>query len=94
SCIGGEIGATISMGSEGRLDEMLFGETCGKIVVSVAPENQATFEAHLKANLAGNWHKIGEVNDSNTLEIASLINVSVADMTTSWSEAIARRLHA
>jgi phosphoribosylformylglycinamidine synthase len=94
SCIGGKVGATISVSSEGRLDEILFGETCGKIVVSVAPENQAAWETHLEANLAGNWEKIGAVNDSGNLEIASLINVSVAEMTTSWSEAIARRLHA
>ncbi|ANV84360.1 phosphoribosylformylglycinamidine synthase II [Picosynechococcus sp. PCC 7003] len=92
-CIGGKVGATISVDSEGRLDEMLFGETCGKIIVSVAPDKQAQFEAHLTQSLADNWQAIGVVNDSNHLEIGSLINVSVAEMTTSWSEAIARRLH-
>ncbi len=92
-CIGGKVGATISVDAEGRLDEMLFGETCGKIIVSVAPDKQAQFEAHLTQSLADNWQAIGVVNDSNHLEIGSLINVSVAEMTTSWSEAIARRLH-
>ncbi|MBV5260987.1 phosphoribosylformylglycinamidine synthase subunit PurL [Synechococcus moorigangaii CMS01] len=92
-CIGGKVGATIAIGAEGRLDETLFGETCGKIIVSVAPDKQAQFEAHLNQSLADNWQAIGVVNDSNHLEIGSLINVSVAEMTTSWSEAIARRLH-
>ncbi len=36
--------------------------------------------------------KIGAVNNSGNLEITSLITVFVAEMTTSWSEAIARRL--
>lgn len=98
SCIGGKVGATITVNAEGRLDERLFGETCGKIVVSVSAENQAAWEAHLNANIADNWQQIGEVQDSGDLVIASgnttLIDVSIGAMTKSWSEAIARRLHA
>ncbi|MGB2924899.1 MAG: AIR synthase related protein, partial [Limnothrix sp.] len=97
SCIGQGLGASVTIETTGRLDETLFGETCGKIVVSVSAENQTAWEAHLNANIADNWQQIGEVQDSGDLVItsgnATLIDVSIGAMTESWSQAIARRLH-
>ncbi|QCS50208.1 phosphoribosylformylglycinamidine synthase subunit PurL [Picosynechococcus sp. PCC 11901] len=96
-CIGGKLGATVEITGSDRLDAILFGETCGKIIVSVAPDKQAQFEAHLTQSLADNWQVIGSVSDTNQLQITvnnqAVIAVSVEDMTTNWSEAIARRLH-
>ncbi|WP_024545584.1 phosphoribosylformylglycinamidine synthase subunit PurL [Picosynechococcus sp. NKBG15041c] len=97
-CIGGNLGATVEIAGTDRLDTILFGETCGKIIVSVAPDKQAQFEAHLTQSLADNWQAIGSVSDTNQLQITvnnqAIIAVSVEDMTSNWSEAIARRLHA
>ncbi|BAW96681.1 phosphoribosylformylglycinamidine synthase II [[Synechococcus] sp. NIES-970] len=97
-CIGGNLGATVEIAGTDRLDTILFGETCGKIIVSVAPDKQAQFEAHLNQSLADNWQVIGSVSDTNQLQITvnnqAVIAVSVEDMTSNWSEAIARRLHA
>ncbi|AMA09358.1 phosphoribosylformylglycinamidine synthase subunit PurL [Picosynechococcus sp. PCC 73109] len=96
-CIGGKLGATVEIAGTDRLDAILFGETCGKIIVSVAPDKQAQFEAHLNQSLADNWQVIGSVSDTNQLQITvnnqAVIAVSVEDMTNNWSEAIARRLH-
>ncbi|ACA99656.1 MULTISPECIES: phosphoribosylformylglycinamidine synthase subunit PurL [Cyanophyceae] len=96
-CIGGKLGATVEITGTDRLDAILFGETCGKIIVSVAPDKQAQFEAHLTQSLADNWQVIGSVSNTNQLQITvnnqAVIAVSVEDMTTNWSEAIARRLH-
>ncbi|WP_030006954.1 phosphoribosylformylglycinamidine synthase subunit PurL [Picosynechococcus sp. NKBG042902] len=96
-CIGGNLGATVEIAGTDRLDAILFGETCGKIIVSVAPDKQVQFEAHLNQSLADNWQAIGSVSDTNQLQITinnqAVIAVSVDDMTTNWSEAIARRLH-
>lgn len=96
-CIGGKLGATVEITGTDRLDAILFGETCGKIIVSVDPDKQAQFEAHLTQSLADNWQTIGSVSNTNQLQITvnnqAVIAVSVEDMTTNWSEAIARRLH-
>jgi phosphoribosylformylglycinamidine synthase len=60
------IGFTIQTNDAIRKDAYLFGEAQSRIVVSVAKEQQAAFEAHC----AGiTFDKIGSTNASGTIEI-------------------------
>ncbi len=106
SCITSQLGAEINLGLttkslERRWDEVLFGESASRILVSVAPEQQASWESYLKETLvehAHYWQKLGVVKskiDGLRLLIADnqpLINVTIADMSDRFSEAIERRL--
>ena len=102
SCLSGNLGAEVSLQKTARrLDELLFGEAASKIIVSVNPENQATWEAYLTENLAQNWERIGVVsNTSPHLHISAtnqekgeqLIRVTVEEMSDRWNFALERRL--
>ena len=99
ACIGNNFGATvnISVSESQRLDEVLFGEATGQIIVSVSPNLVDSWEAYLQNNLT-NWGKIGIVNDGNsalnilTNDNLSLINVKIGELAITWSQAIANRL--
>ena len=92
SCIAGNLGCEVALPvGDMRLDTALFGELASLIVVSVSANNQSQWEAFLEENLAGNWQQIGTVK-SQSLVINDLLNVSVAEMTESWANAIERRL--
>ncbi|BAZ66615.1 phosphoribosylformylglycinamidine synthase II [Fischerella sp. NIES-4106] len=102
SCITGKLGAEISLklpeNDSQRLDEILFGEGGGRIVVSVAPEQQAIWESYLQQNLDQNWQKLGKVGNSEiglrvlTSDGQALINARIEEMGDRYSKAIAKRL--
>ncbi|MCM1984989.1 phosphoribosylformylglycinamidine synthase subunit PurL [Lyngbya confervoides] len=102
SCIAGQRGAQIQLSSpratSWRWDRALFGEGGARIVVSVAPEHQAQWEADLTNHLSGQWQRLGTVCPPETgLEIQtddnlSLIKVKIDTMTQRWSQAIEQKL--
>ena len=99
SCIGNGFGATIDLKvSTERLDELLFGESGNRIVVSVNSKNVASWEAYLTENLPNNWTRIGIVgslNSSLKIEIQdnlTLINVKIVNIKNIWYRAIQNRL--
>lgn len=110
SCIAGELGAEINLGltSESlgrRWDEILLGESASRILVSVAPEQQANWEAYLQAQFGQDaqenssyWQRLGIVKSKNTgFRISTgdnhlVINATIADMSDRFSTAIPRRL--
>ncbi|MCC0177928.1 phosphoribosylformylglycinamidine synthase subunit PurL [Waterburya agarophytonicola K14] len=100
SCIGNNLGATVNIpvADSQRLDELLFGEVAGQIVVSVSTEMVDTWEAYLESNLNNSWLKIGTVDKSQselnilTNDNLSLINVKIEELVTTWSQAIETRL--
>lgn len=110
SCIAGELGAEINLGLtseslERRWDEILFGESTSRIVVSVDPEQQANWEAYLQEQFGQDakenafyWQRLGIVKSKNTGFRISTgdnplgINATIADMSDRFSTAIPRRL--
>jgi phosphoribosylformylglycinamidine synthase len=110
SCIANQLGAEINLGLtseslECRWDEVLFGESASRILVSVTPEQQTSWESYLNKQLGeqaqgqgGYWQKIGVVKSKNTYfkvimeDNHPIINVTMADMSDRFSNAIHRRL--
>lgn len=104
ACISSQLGAQINLGkmeSSSRWDEVLFGESASRILVSVTPEHQASWEAYLTEQLGEqgqNWQKLGVVKNITVglqLLIADnpeVINVTIADMSDRFANAISRRL--
>ncbi len=110
SCIANQLGAEINLGLtseslECRWDEVLFGESASRILVSVTPEQQTSWESYLNEQLGeqaqgqdGYWQKIGVVKSKNTYfkvimeDNHPIINVTMADMSDRFSNAIHRRL--
>jgi phosphoribosylformylglycinamidine synthase len=101
-CITGKMGADISLklplDDSQRLDEVLFGEGGGRILVAVAPEQQEIWESYLQENLGQNWQKLGKVGNSEIgLQVLSsdgqtLINARIEEMGDRYLKAIERRL--
>ncbi|BAY13608.1 phosphoribosylformylglycinamidine synthase subunit PurL [Calothrix sp. NIES-2098] len=98
-CIAGKLGTQITLEIPAtRLDTVLFGETSGQILVSVASEQQGIWESYLQEHLGQQWQKLGTVANSDlglgvlTSDNQTLINVSINDMMDRYSYAIARRL--
>ena len=100
SCIGNSLGAKIKLpvSDTQRLDEVLFGEVAGQIIVSVKPEQSSDWETYLQSNLKDRWLKIGAVDKSDsdlnilTNDNLSLINVKIQELATTWSQAIEIKL--
>jgi phosphoribosylformylglycinamidine synthase len=110
SCIAGQLGAEINLGltdeSLGiRWDEVLFGEGASRVLVSVTPEQQVSWESYLKEQLPeqeqGNyqyWQKLGAVKSNNAgLRLLSdddqpIIDVTMTEMSDRFSTSIERRL--
>lgn len=97
-CIGGRLGAEISLKveNEKRLDESLFGEVTGQIIVSISPVDQNQWESYLNQELNQNWRKIGHIS-ANNLNITmsndlNLINLDIEQMFETWSTAIEKKL--
>ena len=95
-CIGGNLGALVELISTAHcLDYALFAEGGARIIVSVSPEQQVDWENHLESQLHGYWECIGTVQgDALQIQVQEhqVVNVSVTEMTKSWSEAIDRRM--
>jgi phosphoribosylformylglycinamidine synthase subunit PurL len=110
SCIASQLGAEINLGltSESlgrRWDEVLWGESASRILVSVAQEQQANWEAYLQEHFGQDaqanvsyWQRLGIVKSKNTgFRISTgdnqlTIDATIADMIDRFSTAIPRRL--
>lgn len=99
SSISGNLGAEIVMSTENqRLDELLFGESASRIIVSVHPQYQTLWENYLQEILNTDWQKLGVVGSSfGNLTIldphnVALIDCDLATMKETWDNAIAHRL--
>lgn len=84
------IGATVKLDDELRADFALFSESQSRIVVSIAPEQQAAFEAHL-TDTGLPWATVGTVG-GNTLRINDWIDVSVDILRERFLTAIERQV--
>ncbi|MBW4614258.1 MAG: phosphoribosylformylglycinamidine synthase subunit PurL [Desmonostoc vinosum HA7617-LM4] len=101
-CIAGNLGAEIHLEISGnhlqRLDEILFGESGARIVVSVASEQQEIWESYLQEHLEQDWQKIGTVGNLDiglvvlTTDNQTLIKVRIEDISDRYYNAISERL--
>jgi phosphoribosylformylglycinamidine synthase subunit PurL len=99
-CIAGKLGAeiTLELPTLNRWDEVLFGEGGPRIVVSVNPNQQETWESYLGEHVGENWQQLGKVSHINTgLQILTadhqtIIKASTPDMSDRYSQAIEKRL--
>ncbi|MDZ8184769.1 MAG: phosphoribosylformylglycinamidine synthase subunit PurL [Nostoc sp. ChiSLP02] len=101
-CIAGKLGAEINLeiasNHSQRFDEVLFAEGGARILVSVAPEQQAIWESYLEEHLDKHWQKLGRVGNSNTdlgvltTDNQTLIKVNIEDINDRYFQAIVRRL--
>lgn len=65
TCIGGQLGMDITLEGDLRLDAMLFSESTGRILVTLAPQDKDAFEK----TLGSHANLIGTVTDNQTLTI-------------------------
>ncbi len=101
-CIANQFGAEVRLGlpleaAGRRWDEILFGESGMRILVSVKKEHQASWEAQLNQQLAGNWQNLGVVKSKNVglqvmVDDLSIIEVTTGEMCDRFYSAIERRL--
>ncbi|MEM7768893.1 MAG: phosphoribosylformylglycinamidine synthase subunit PurL [Cyanobacteria bacterium P01_A01_bin.37] len=101
-CISSAQGATIQLPIDSsvhdRWDTVLFGECGARIIVSVPPQYQVEWEAHLSEIVGDRWMVLGTVGSSEdalvirTRENHELINVKRDVMGDCWQSAIARRM--
>ena len=76
----------------------MFGEGGARIIVSVAPEAIADWEAYLSQHMDGCWQAIGTVGQaSDALQILTVdgqvvIDAAIAELALVWESAIERRL--
>lgn len=100
SCIGNGFGAEIKLNitTQQRLDEVLFGESASRIIVSVNPDRVSQWEDYLATSLPDSWIKIGKVMSSHSslkIEIQNdltLIDVNINRMKNVWYRAIQKRI--
>ena len=103
ACISGQKGAEIALdaanlSASARWDQILFGEGGARILVSVAPDQAEAWESYLQDHLSDRWQKLGQVGDQSTAfrvvitPNLPVIDVSIADMSDRWQNAIERRL--
>lgn len=100
-CISGDLGAEIRIQLPGssalapRWDHLLFGEGGARILVTIAPDRQAEWEAQLNQTLKGAWQLLGTVGDRSLrilIDDHPLIDVEVAEISDRWLNAIERCL--
>lgn len=101
SCLAGNLGAEINLEMTTQLqrwDEVLFGEGGARILVSVAPAQQESWESYLQEYLGQEWQKLGKVRNSDaglavlTTDNHTVIKVNIEEMKARYTDAIARRL--
>jgi phosphoribosylformylglycinamidine synthase len=105
SCIASQLGAQINLrltDVEMRWDEVLFGESASRILVSVKPEQQASWESYLKEQWGDQtqlWQNLGFVKSQNAgLKLLiddnqPIIDVTMIEMSERFSNALERRLN-
>ncbi len=98
SCISGQQGAEIQLADPSgtlRWDELLFGEGGARILVSVRSQDRQVWESYLQNQGLG-WEQCGSVSGRETFVVSSgeqtLISVSLAEVTSCWSNAIEDKL--
>lgn len=92
-CISGNLGAEVRLPEGGRYDSQLFAEAGARILVTVAEIEP--WESYLSTQLAGHWHRLGQVGgDRLCISTAkqTLVDCTVTEMSDRWSTAIERRL--
>ena len=82
SCIAGDAGFTGAFSAPERWDAALFGEAQSRIVVSLASEDRARFEA-LASEDGVPWAPLGEVG-GDSLSLPSLLDVAVDELRSAW----------
>ena len=86
SCILGGVGAELELGSSARPDAALFGEAPAHVIVSVAPEDRAAFEA--AATEAGvPICSMGTVG-GEALRIRAAVDLPLSAIMEAWSGAV------
>ncbi|AFZ18639.1 phosphoribosylformylglycinamidine synthase subunit PurL [Allocoleopsis franciscana] len=105
SCIASQLGAQINLrltNIERRWDEVLYGESASRILVSVKPEHQARWESYLKeqwGEQTQHWQNLGFVKSQNAgLKLLiddnqPIIDVTMIEMSERFSNALERRLN-
>jgi phosphoribosylformylglycinamidine synthase len=103
ACLSGSLGAKIQLdqsaetSAEWRWDSVLYGEGGARILVSVAPNDQADWETFLQKQLPDHWQWLGTVVSGDCLQILTadhqvLVDATLADLGDRWHNAIPRRL--
>ncbi len=72
SCLSGGLGARLQLEGTAhhRRDEVLFGEGPSRVIISVSPDQQESWETYLDTQLSSCWRRIGLVTGSeDSLEI-------------------------
>ncbi|MFM1842211.1 MAG: hypothetical protein RLZZ490_947, partial [Cyanobacteriota bacterium] len=96
----GKLGAEMVINADPqRLDQLLFGESASRIIVTVKPQYQSEWEQYLQESLNNTWQKLGTVGTENgnltilSADNTALIDLDLVALTEPWETAIARRLH-
>jgi phosphoribosylformylglycinamidine synthase len=82
-CIASGLGMNISLKNDLRLDKTLFSESTGRVVVTIAPQNQSDFETLMGASAT----KIGTMISEPVLKINNIL-VPVRDMEHSYKKTL------
>ena len=92
------IGASVSLtelGSSGRLDALLFGESQARAIIAVKPEKCDAVIQSAK-NLGVSAHTMGKTDDSSQLKVevagTSVINADVSGLKNAWESAIPKHM--
>lgn len=83
SCLAGQMGMNITLPDDLRMDKMLFSESTGRILVTIAPGDKAAFEKHF----AGFAHYLGVTTDQPTLKIGS-VSLALPDMNQAYRKTL------
>ena len=92
------IGASVSLpdlGSSGRLDALLFGESQARAIIAVKPEKSDAV-IQVAKNLGVSAHAMGKTDDSSQLKVevagTSVINADVSGLKNAWESAIPKHM--
>ena len=92
------IGASVSLpdlGSSGRLDALLFGESQARAIIAVKPE-KCDAVIQVAKNLGVSAHAMGKTDDSSQLKVevagTSVINADVSGLKNAWESAIPKHM--
>jgi phosphoribosylformylglycinamidine synthase len=92
------LGASVSLpdlGSSGRLDALLFGESQARAIIAVKPE-KCDAVIQVAKNLGVSAHAMGKTDDSSQLKVevagTSVINADVSGLKNAWESAIPKHM--
>ena len=90
-CIGGRIGAKIDIDGTGKgnLWSRLWGESLGRIIIAVSPENEAAFLNHMAGSTTT---YLGEIENTQQLSIFDgfdeIVSADISQMVQSWQSTL------